>query len=81
MPDTGLERIPEIAHLDHFALKLPAEHREKLYEIVEGFLCIGARHEVCAGLASALGTTSKGDKQEEYIAYLRKKANECKVRA
>ena len=79
MRDRDLDRVPAIQSLNRFAEKLPAEHRQKLYETVEAFLCIGAGHGAFAGMAGALGTTSEGDQQEAYIAYLQKKADENKT--
>jgi len=69
-----MERIPAITGLNQFAEKLQPEHRGELYRIAEAFLNIGAMH----GVFATLGGTSKGDKQEEYIAYFQTKAAESR---
>jgi len=69
---------PLAKSLDEFAQKLPSEHRSKLYEFAESFLAVGGMHGAFAGFASALGTTSKGDQQDDWNAYLSRKAEEYK---
>jgi len=81
MEDTleDLDKIPAIQSLNRFAQELPPEHRSKLYETVGGFLSIGAMHGAFCGAAGAIGTTSKGNKQDLYTEYLSKKALESKI--
>ena len=74
-----LDKIPAIQNLNEFAQRLPPEHRSKLYETIESFLCIGAMHGAFAGLDSAYEITSEGDKQKLYMAYLSRKAEEHRV--
>ncbi|MCX6722374.1 MAG: hypothetical protein NTY04_04320 [Candidatus Staskawiczbacteria bacterium] len=78
MPKENIDSVPAIVSLNQFAEKLPPEHREKLYSIVHDFLAIGGSFGVFAGLAGAVGTTSEGDQQREWMAYLAKKADESR---
>ena len=66
--------MPAIEELNRFAEKLPPEHREELYCQVISFLKIGAMH----GIFSALASTSGGNQQDAYIAYLSAKSDENK---
>jgi len=90
----SIESVPLIASFNKWVEELPSEHRSKAYGFAESFLSVGAMHGAFVGdhgaLASVSGAIpgsreedsslkSSGDKQDEYLAYLRKKAQESGV--
>jgi hypothetical protein len=74
-----IENVPLIEDLEKFVSELRPEHRPMLFRMAEAFLCVGAMHGAFTGLASAMHTTSQGDQQKEWIAYLQKRREECAV--
>ena len=72
MLEEEIEEIGAIQSLNRFAESLPPQFREQLYETARCFISIGAMH----GVFAQAGTS--GDHQEEYVAYLEKKAAENK---
>ena len=68
-----IERTPILQGLERFAQALPPEHRAELFRTAEAFLNVGVSFGIFTGLE---GAPSKGDKQEQYMRYLQRKAAE-----
>ena len=73
---TKVVGIPAIQDLDRFAQQLPSEHREKLYQVAECWLCIGVGE---GALIGALGKVPEPDEQKMFVEYFQRKAEENKT--